>query len=276
MSTLKSKIRGALYAAAIGDAMGATTEFMTSEEIQKRYGVLEDIVGGGWLHINRGDITDDTQMSLCVMKALMESDCKLQFEDLCKKNFINWYNSGPIDVGNQCSESIRRLKRGLSIPVDSDALGNGSLMRALPCALIPNGWELNTIQGRLTHNNSVCDSFIYLYTEFIQNLLKGKDPIFSSLLELSDPTGYVVDTYINACYYLMSSESLEEGLIKVVNDGGDADTIGSIAGGLLGAKFGFEAIPERWVEALNEDVKKQLDIFVDYCVKEWEKNNEEV
>lgn len=34
-SDYKDRIKGALYAFAIGDSMGATTEFMTEEEIHK-------------------------------------------------------------------------------------------------------------------------------------------------------------------------------------------------------------------------------------------------
>ena len=49
---LESKIKGALYGFAIGDAMGATTEFMTKESIKKKYGKVTDIIGGGWLNLN--------------------------------------------------------------------------------------------------------------------------------------------------------------------------------------------------------------------------------
>lgn len=35
---IKNKIAGALYGFAIGDAMGATTEFMSREQIEEQYG----------------------------------------------------------------------------------------------------------------------------------------------------------------------------------------------------------------------------------------------
>jgi ADP-ribosylglycohydrolase len=40
-------------------------------------------------------------------------------------------------------------------------------------------------------------------------------------------------------------------LIAVVNRGGDADTTGAVAGGLLGARDGLSAIPSRWLGALT-------------------------
>jgi hypothetical protein len=36
----------------------------------------------------------------------------------------------------------------------------------------------------------------------------------------------------------------------VVNLGGDADTTGAVAGGLLGAHYGATAVPARWAGAL--------------------------
>ena len=40
------RARAALFGVAVGDALGATTEFMTPAEIRDRYGVLREIVGG--------------------------------------------------------------------------------------------------------------------------------------------------------------------------------------------------------------------------------------
>ena len=36
----------------------------------------------------------------------------------------------------------------------------------------------------------------------------------------------------------------------MVNEGGDADTNGAIAGAILGAKFGFSSIPEYYIDDL--------------------------
>jgi ADP-ribosylglycohydrolase len=52
-------------------------------------------------------------------------------------------------------------------------------------------------------------------------------------------------------YLLMTTDSLEEALIDVVNLGGDADTTGAILGALAGAHYGINAVPDRWLERLE-------------------------
>ena len=44
-----SRAEAAYLGLALGDALGATVEFMTPREIAGRHGVHRDIVGGGWL-----------------------------------------------------------------------------------------------------------------------------------------------------------------------------------------------------------------------------------
>ena len=136
---LRDRIRGALYAHAIGDAMGATTEFMTAEEIKIKYGRVDDLIGGGWLDLNVGETTDDTAMTIGVIDALMSGFKSAdEFKKACADNFLAWFETGPKDVGNQCRLALEKYKTtGDYIDEDKDALGNGSLMRALSCALLP-------------------------------------------------------------------------------------------------------------------------------------------
>ena len=59
-------------------------------------------------------------------------------------------------------------------------------------------------------------------------------------------SGYVVDTLEAAVWSLITTESLEEGLLKAVNLGDDTDTVGAVAGGLAGVYYGYEEVPEEW------------------------------
>ena len=40
--------------------------------------------------------------------------------------------------------------------------------------------------------------------------------------------------------------------MTAVNRGGDADTIGAIAGAVAGARFGASSLPDRWLDAIDE------------------------
>lgn len=54
-----------------------------------------------------------------------------------------------------------------------------------------------------------------------------------------------------AIYCALRSDSFEEGVTLAVNLTGDSDSTGAIAGNLLGALYGVEAIPKRWLEPLE-------------------------
>lgn len=260
LNTIKNKIAGAIYGFAIGDAMGATTEFMNREQIKKQYGQVTDIIGGGWLNLEAGKVTDDTQMTICVMDALM-ANIKL-FEECCMYNFIEWYQSGPKDVGGQCSKGITCvMSKGHFIEKDDAALGNGSLMRAMPCALI-NRPDLNVAQGKLTHNNLECSQIILEYTRLIQNILYNNLYTYK-IKSILEPSGYIRNTFNNSLYWA-NEPSFEKAIIGAVNDGGDADTIAAITGSIAGARFGYDAIPQRWIDQLDSEVKIYLEKFKNF------------
>lgn len=52
-------------------------------------------------------------------------------------------------------------------------------------------------------------------------------------------------------YCALVAKDLEHGVIMAVNHDGDSDSTGAIAGNLLGAMNGVEAIPRRWLERLE-------------------------
>ena len=262
-----ARIRGAVYGFAIGDAMGATTEFMNEDEIKKEYGRVDDIIGGGWLNLKAGDVTDDTQMSMCVMKVMMDGDYK-NFKKNVADRFVKWLASDPDDVGNQCYKAIRYYaEKGEYISMDTTALGNGSLMRSLPCALLndESSIKLNISQGEITHNNKKCAEIIEKYTNLVKAAIDGKEIDFPKV-NLLNPDGYIVNTFNNVLYWA-SRDSFEETLLGAVNHGGDADTIAAIAGGLAGARFSYSSIPDRWIDKLNPTVRRFLDDFVDFISK---------
>ena len=63
--------------------------------------------------------------------------------------------------------------------------------------------------------------------------------------------GYVLESLTLAVAALMDPRPLEHVLVDVVRIGNDTDTNGAIAGGLLGARDGVDAIPLRWRQKLQ-------------------------
>ena len=62
--------------------------------------------------------------------------------------------------------------------------------------------------------------------------------------------GYVLVALQNAMYELLSASTVEEGVVRTVGRGGDTDTNAAIAGALLGAAHGREAVPASWRRAV--------------------------
>ena len=63
-------------------------------------------------------------------------------------------------------------------------------------------------------------------------------------------SGYVVDTLEAALWCLLTTDNYRDCVLKAVNLGGDTDTIAAVAGGLAGALYGYDGIPEEWRNTL--------------------------
>lgn len=274
-TTEYERIKGALYGFAIGDAMGATTEFMTAEEVKKTYGVLREIIGGGWLDLPVGSVTDDTEMTLCVYEAMKKGypDIPTTLRECCKQ-FRAWADKGPQDIGNCCREAIYGVPDSIEPEDWIEAnkarkkvsgirpLGNGGLMRGLvPCLV--GDLELACQQAYLTHTDPEQRIQIRIYGKQIKSLMKGKQPTDFPNVKM-DPTGHVVNTCNNARYWLGTTESFEAAIVGAVNDGGDADTIAALVGGLAGAYYGFYAIPNSWIDQLTAEIKEKLEEICEF------------
>ena len=71
-------------------------------------------------------------------------------------------------------------------------------------------------------------------------------------------TGYVVDSLEAAIWSLLTTDSVEKALLRAVNLGDDADTVGAIAGGLAGLYYGYDSVPKEW----REQIIKEQEIMV--------------
>ncbi len=75
--------------------------------------------------------------------------------------------------------------------------------------------------------------------------------------------GYTLKALSAGIWAYFHATDFEDGLLKVVNEGGDADTNACVAGSILGAKFGYSAIPQKYIAGLkNKEVLEKC--FDDY------------
>ncbi|MBU5614025.1 ADP-ribosyl-[dinitrogen reductase] hydrolase [Geomonas azotofigens] len=282
-----SRARGAFLGLAAGDALGAPVEFMTRGEIKDKYGVLKEMVGGGWLRLKPGQVTDDTEMSLCLARATVGAggwNLKAAAEHLA-----GWLKSKPIDVGDTCRRGIRNymLHGMLETPPNEWDGGNGAAMRTLPVALCTVGDDLllerlTLEQAHLTHNHPYSDAASIYLGRLLHLALTGRsmlqlrreaDQLISLHPSFSfDPykglaTGYVVDTMQTVFHCFFRSRSFEGCVIETVNQGGDADTTGAIAGALAGAYYGEEGIPVRWRKKLAKEMAAEVSDLAERLVR---------
>jgi len=129
----KDLIRGALYGVAIGDALGAPLEFMSRDAIKAKYGTVTEMQTGGWLNVEKGEVTDDTQMALAVAQGIVESPENPV--PAIGKRFIVWAESKPKDIGGICAASIRLASSHSSEPDETVWLNARSKLRRTKMAI---------------------------------------------------------------------------------------------------------------------------------------------
>ena len=280
------RARAAFVGMAIGDALGATVEFMTTHEIAAKYGTFKDIVGGGWLRLKPGQVTDDTEMALCIARAVVEHS--VWSRDAIAQVFARWLKSRPVDCGDTCRKGIRAymLNGTLEVPYNEWDGGNGAAMRMLPAALysFPDPELLKKFaleQAHLTHNQALSDAACLCLGSLMHLILHGasKSRLRREVDELVvrypnfkfEPyrglaTGYVVDTLQTVFHWFFKGTNFEDCLVGTVNQGADADTTGAICGMLAGAYYGYEAIPKRWLKKMDPALIRQLEHYADQLI----------
>jgi ADP-ribosylglycohydrolase len=141
---MNDRARGALLGLAVGDALGTTYEFERLE--QPPYPTLAtrpavDVVGAGPFGLTPGQITDDTQLAVCLGRSLAERGT-FDAADVARR-YVAWMAEA-FDIGNQTRGALSRIESsgehataGVATWRASGhrAAGNGSLMRTAPLAV---------------------------------------------------------------------------------------------------------------------------------------------
>jgi ADP-ribosyl-[dinitrogen reductase] hydrolase len=165
---------------------------------------------------------------------------------------------------------------------------NGSLMRNVAIPLFYSERPFNTQihrakeQSMVTHQNTESVAACMLHSLYVEMILNGLSPseawarakqllplvqkidleLFETVLaieptkpeyesEMKGKEGYSVLSLRVAAWASIEATDFADGITKSISVGGDTDTYGAIAGGILGAHFGIQGIPKDWQNALQ-------------------------
>lgn len=245
--------------------------------------IIQDYHRKRWM---KGDWTDDTEMMLCIANAIIEDkDIKLS---TIAQNFKDWFNGNPLGIGSNTFK-VLSFKDYTDTPQKAAEIiwkltgersaANGAIMRTSIVGLWKDDTERHATEiCKLTHYDPRCVGSCAIISLLINNLVyKNQMLSLKQLIEigeryddrireylvkasqyddindliLDDATmGYTLKTLAAAVWCLFHCNSFEEGLLAVVNAGGDADTNAAVACSLLGARYGYSTIPQKFIEGL--------------------------
>jgi ADP-ribosyl-[dinitrogen reductase] hydrolase len=260
------RAQGCLLGQVIGDSLGARVEAKPANEIARLYpGGLRELADGGVYHLMAGQPTDDSEMALTLARSIAREGRYDAARVL--DAYRHWITSRPVDVG-------MTTEKGLIGASDPRSESNGSLMRCSPIGVWAAGDPSRAARSArddsaLTHPNDVCVEACAAYCAAIaagvgganreemvkEALAHSRGPAHSAVRRGADgarPTdffthpGWVLVALQNA-FYCLASLDVEEALVSTVAQGGDTDTNAAIAGALLGAAHGRDAVPARWI-----------------------------
>lgn len=281
-------VTGCLVGLAAGDALGAPLEFMSRCEVRNRYpkGLRDMMSSSLW---EKGEYTDDTQMALLLAESLRERT-GLVPSDLARR-FQFWARTAK-DVGIQ-TRAVVNMRGYVDDPEhcslryyeahpDSSA-GNGALMRCAPVALfcvnsLDQLVEMSRSSARVTHHDPKAQSSCVILNSWIHAAISrrirdaraeaisileiAERPVWQRLKRIEScaeddimSSGYTVHTLEAAVWSFLTTESYEEAVVRAVNLGDDADTVGAVCGALAGAYYGYSAIPANWRSQLRDEAQ---------------------
>ena len=299
------KVKDGITGLIIGDALGVPVEFNSRESLEKN--PVTTMTGYGTYNMPPGTWSDDSSMTIATMASIVNKQA-IDYDDIMSE-FLKWIENGKytqyndtFDFGNTTYHGIMNYKFGQD-PILCGGLGdrdngNGSLMRILPLAFIPDiDYEIIENISGLTHRHMRSKIACVLYVEIAKSMLendleikehvdlacekikehyKGNEElshfskIFNDDLNYVDTIksgGYVIDTFESVIYCLENTDNFKDAVLKAVNLGGDTDTVGAICGGLAGIFYGFESIPIYWIDTIPEinQVFELCEMFEAYC-----------
>ena len=168
------------------ESAGARLEFskkrFTDIEVNNAMHFIGDTTSG----IYPGQITDDSEMEICLLNALIEGKNNEFFPlNIISEKYIEWYHSEPFDIGQTITFALIEAKNAQDILNNADEYNqhsesNGTLMRCIPLAIFGINKSddiLKTMvymENELTHPNEIVKEITYIYCSLICNILREK------------------------------------------------------------------------------------------------------
>jgi ADP-ribosyl-[dinitrogen reductase] hydrolase len=246
----------------IGDAMGIALEFTEPNTGSP----VRDMIGGGVHDASVGEYSDDGAMSNCIADAYLTY--KRFAPGIIAQNFKQWRNNGTFGTRNYCfdigtttaealSASSNKRPYGGSCALMTD--GNGAIMRMAPHILFNHNNKTMAIAesvagGLLTHGTGKCVAYSAALAE---ELFDGASTANQNLFDkgIKEESGTVMGCYASAWQSVCATHSFEDAIIHAINKGGDADTVGAVTGMIAGRLYGYDSIPQRWLDKLVDHDK---------------------
>lgn len=118
--------------------------------------------------------------------------------------------------------------------------------------------------NKFLNNNPICsENEINKYHRILMNPINDYriKPIYEYTEEEISSSGYVVHSLEAALWCIFKEDSFEKTVLRAVNLASDTDTIAAIAGGLAGLIYGFDNIPQKWIDTLarKDDIYNLCD-----------------
>ena len=120
LRTLRGRYLGSLLGLAVGDALGAATQYRRPAS----FAPVGDLVGGGPFDLARGSWSDDTAMALCLAESLLERQGCEPDDQLLR--YTRWQRHGHLAAGSHCVGITAATARALGRGVRAASAANGA------------------------------------------------------------------------------------------------------------------------------------------------------
>lgn len=186
LTPAQSAAFGAVCGSLVGDAAGGVLEFLGRKPSRSDVDRALGMPGGGVFSLAPGQITDDGELTLCLLRAL--ADREGQYDaDLVARYYIDWAYSEPFDIGIATSNALRvhgyelgsasQIVSRSAQQYNKSSKANGALMRIAPLAVAAAKWsDEDTIRwakadAQLTHPHVTCSEVNAAYVLAIRYLI---------------------------------------------------------------------------------------------------------